>query len=63
MATIKEVPTRAGRFERIGAHTHMKGYKSCWRRRSRGAEARKENGREEAKTREEGEDETLNTDS
>lgn len=25
MATIKEVPTKAGRFERIGAHTHVKG--------------------------------------
>jgi len=25
MATIKEMPTKAGRFERIGAHTHVKG--------------------------------------
>ena len=25
MASIKEVPTKAGRFERIGAHTHIKG--------------------------------------
>lgn len=25
MATIKEVPTKARRFERIGAHTHIKG--------------------------------------
>jgi TBP-interacting protein len=25
MATIKEVPAKAGRFERIGAHTHVKG--------------------------------------
>jgi len=25
MATIKEVPTKAGRFERIGAHTHVRG--------------------------------------
>jgi len=25
MATIKEVPTKTGRFERIGAHTHVKG--------------------------------------
>jgi TBP-interacting protein len=25
MATIKEVPVKAGRFERIGAHTHVKG--------------------------------------
>jgi len=25
MASIKEVPTKAGRFERIGAHTHVKG--------------------------------------
>lgn len=25
MATIKEVPTNTGRFERIGAHTHVKG--------------------------------------
>ncbi len=25
MATIKEVPTKASRFERVGAHTHIKG--------------------------------------
>ncbi len=25
MATIKELPTKAGRFERIGAHTHIRG--------------------------------------
>lgn len=25
MATIKELPTKTGRFERIGAHTHVKG--------------------------------------
>jgi TBP-interacting protein len=25
MATIKDVPTKTGRFERIGAHTHVKG--------------------------------------
>lgn len=25
MATIKEVPAKASRFERIGAHTHIKG--------------------------------------
>jgi len=25
MASIKEVPTKVGRFERIGAHTHVKG--------------------------------------
>lgn len=25
MASIKEVPTKANRFERIGAHTHVKG--------------------------------------
>ncbi len=25
MATIKEVPTEVGRFEHIGAHTHVKG--------------------------------------
>jgi len=25
MAAIKELPTKAGRFERIGAHTHIKG--------------------------------------
>lgn len=25
MAAIKEVPTKARRFERIGAHTHIKG--------------------------------------
>ena len=25
MASIKEVPTQTGRFERIGAHTHVKG--------------------------------------
>jgi len=25
MAAIREVPGRVGRFERIGAHTHIKG--------------------------------------
>lgn len=25
MATIKEVPTKPTRFERVGAHTHIKG--------------------------------------
>jgi len=25
MAAIKEVPTKTSRFERVGAHTHIKG--------------------------------------